>query len=92
MTDRPGGMVAALLERIPIADVGRIDNGSPLIGREEEFGTAEVRRSYADDGDGMLVDLHSTTHCCRVAVKVAVPERIAQDDSGTLFGPCSSEA
>ena len=40
---RPGVMVAALLERIPISDLGRIDDGSPQIGREKKFGAAEVR-------------------------------------------------
>src|SRR5579862_7965383 len=80
-------MVATLIERTPIADLRRIDDRSPQIGREEEFGATKVRRSNTDDGVGMLIDLHGAAHCGGIAVKVAVPERIAQNDLGHTVRP-----
>src|SRR5580698_8680905 len=80
-------MVAAFLERIPVAELGRIDDRSPEIGREKKLSAAELRRGHSDDGKGMLVDLHSPAHSRRVPIKLAVPERIAQDDLGHAVRP-----
>jgi hypothetical protein len=80
-------MVATLLEGKKVSELLRIDDGSPEIGREKEFGTAEVRPGNADDREGILVDPHSPAYYGRVTIKVAVPERIAENDLGHAVGP-----
>src|ERR1700677_3203230 len=80
-------MVTTLLERKKFSELRRIDDGSPQIGREKKFGAAEVRRGNPDDGEGILVDAHSPAHYSGVTIKVAVPERIAQNDLGHAVRP-----
>src|SRR5215469_1290133 len=67
--DHPGVMVATFLQPIFSHNLGHIDDGSP-----------EVRRSNADDREGMPVDLYGAANDITIAIEIAVPEGIAQDD------------
>src|SRR5271170_5743606 len=73
-------MIAAFLQRIPVEKLGRIDEGNPQIGREEEFSAAEVRRRNAYDREGVFIDLDGAAHGGAITVEVTVPEGVAQND------------
>src|SRR5215469_12013286 len=78
--DHPGIMVATFFQPIFSQNLGHIDDRSPEVGREEELCAAEVRRSNADDGEGMLVDLDGAANHIAIAVEIAVPEGVTQND------------
>src|SRR5258708_6472659 len=82
MADGPRRVIAAFFQKIRIADLRQIHDRSPEVRRKEKLRPAEVGWRDANDREGMLVHLYDTADYVAVAVEIAVPQRIAQNDLG----------
>src|SRR5215467_4566864 len=61
--------------------------GYPEIGREEDNGSAEFRRSHAKDRERMLIQLNRPPHHAAIIVKVSVPIGVAEHDKRSAVWP-----
>ena len=73
-------------EEIRAVVVGRVDEGHPEIGPEEDVGAMKRCGGDADYGERMLVDVDRRTDDCGIGGEAAAPEVVAQDDVWRRLG------
>jgi len=64
-----------------------IHQGHEEVWGNKENGPTEIGRRNANNGEGMLVDLHHLADDASVIVKTRVPIRVAKDDIWGAVGP-----
>jgi hypothetical protein len=74
--DRGG---CAVVQEVVAPELLFVQHGDPVVGPDEALGAVKLRGSDANDGERMLVELDGGADDCRVGVKRAAPESIAQD-------------
>jgi len=79
-------VIASAFQEFRPQEDGVLDDRDPHIGGKEELGSAKGRRGDSDDGERVFVDRDGAANDGRVAVEVAVPVCIAEDDvRGAVF-------
>src|SRR5215467_101950 len=69
-----------------IADMLLLHDGPIESGREKYGGSVEIRRGYTHDGNGTLAHQGRAPHHAAIVLKMSVPKRVAEDDTGRAVG------
>ena len=74
--------VIAAAEVVPAGDLLGVDDGDPVVRREEVVGAVKVFAGDTEDGEGMLTEQDGAADDARVAGELATPEVVAEHDVG----------